>query len=237
MDTIEEIQISPLFDFSSFFNTGYLSDCMIYFGAKEDHPTDSVKAHVLVLANGSRFFYDSFTSQMREDKERVFYATVNPMNLLRRVLRYLYNGQISYEFDETMALLKIATYYMIDVLKIELQNQINSITDPNLYINLVNQCYDNQIEDQLPYLSQFIIKNYNSYDIQTLSDSYDVMAFAAIIRQVQLPIDKLISDITAFLGDFEADEEELAALNKLLFDYNTEDKRKAFEKSKPKWIK
>ena len=234
-DHNQEVLISPLFDYTDFYNSGFLSDVKLKI---KDGP--EINAHILVLANSSKFFYSMFTGDMQEAKSHYAELKHNPGNLLSRVIRYMYNGKIDWEYSETMALYSIARYYQIDSLLNLIQERLEQIVTPENVMQLVDQCFDKKLLEELRYIERFIVKFYDKIKLQVLSDNLDVITFANILGSPELPVQyssqDLINTISSFLGEYQFEkEEEREALLKLL-NRNDPQLKNAIQTIKPYWI-
>ena len=198
----QRVELSANWNYSSFFNNKFLSDCTIKFDGTE------MPAHIFVLANGSDFFYDMFRSDMKEATTHIVEITHNPMNLLPRAIEFLYTGKISYKSSELMAILSIARFYRIDQLIKAILDEIDRTATKDDILSYVDQCYDQSFSNELEYISQFITKFYSKYTISELSDKLDVKTFVLVIKPLKLNTDQLISTLTEFLGDYDLNEDE-----------------------------
>lgn len=246
MEQQTEIRISPIFDFRHFLDSGVLTDCTIYFGNQSDPATEQLRAHVLVLANGSEYFYDAFTSKMGEEKSRAIEITRNPMNLLMDVIKYLYNGQLSYDFNQIMSLYEISLFYGIRELQAQLNAHVRELIgfssekiNKDILFQLTDQCFDNNLNSAITMIPDLILNHLNEFTLEELSDKLDVATFVTIMRKLREKDDNLkyedfVVKFNTFIGDYECSEEE--KLNIASFLDTFPDIQKQFSKVKPVWL-
>ena len=92
-----------LFDFGDFFENQMISDCKI---VTEDQT--EIPAHRVILANSSKTFFNYFTADMEESRTGIVKASFNPNGLLRKVVKYMYDGVIQIDLDNWVDLYAIS---------------------------------------------------------------------------------------------------------------------------------
>ena len=232
----EDVHICPRFDYNDFYDSGFLSDVKLKI---KNGP--EINAHIIVLANSSRFFYSMFTGDMQEARKHYAELKHNPGNLLTRVIRYMYTGKIQWDFEETMSLYSIARFYQIDSLLHHIQQQLEKIVTAQNVMQLVDQCFQEHLLDELRYIERFVVKYYQELKLEDLSDQLDVLTFANILSSPELPkkftSQELVETITNFLVDYEFEkDEEREALLKVLRTKGDSGLKDAITNLKPYWV-
>lgn len=244
----KNLTFHPLFDYSSFVDREFLSDCEIRFSDGSDSP---IKCHTIVIANSSKFFYNAFTSDATEEtKTGIVYVDNNIMGLFRKIINWMYDGLIDFTEQELMPLLFLADFYIIDGLKNILLKHIGiNATNPFKLMQYADQCFQFQLPKQLKLLEPYFADLYKSgaLSIPNISRSLDVISFINVLNmRKDLSIETKIRDMTEFLNDpvtgkkwnLEEDEEEIKALKKF---FNIKDpkisKAISMHVLKPYWFK
>ena len=228
----QAISIPSDWDYSSFFKNDFLADCTICLSDVE-----KMKAHVFVLANGSGFFHDMFLGDMTEAKTHVVKITHNPLNLLPKVIEFLYTGKLEYSFNEVMALLSIARYYKIDQLEKELKTTIENRIKAEDVFPLCDQCFELELTNELEFMAQFISKFFDTFNIEEISDRIDVNTFVLAVKPLKKKPQDLIQLVTKFLGSYNLSEvpsEQEAILS--LFDPTQSGLKDLFTKANVSWV-
>ena len=232
----QEIVISPIFDFSSYFKDSILTDCELLVHDSPNGPvTSNIRAHRLVLSSSSEFFYNAFTSGMKESVENRIDIFSNPLNQFPRVVQWMYNGTIDITEENFIPLLNIAHTYGIVQLESDLKSYLESRLNVDILMKLVNRCYDLECQDQLQVLEPYMADLFNQIPIQMLSDALDVDTFISVITKAGLPVEDRIKKTTEFLGSYELTDEEKDHLFKIIGDL-TPDVRQLVRQYKVTWL-
>ncbi|OHT02081.1 BTB/POZ domain containing protein [Tritrichomonas foetus] len=220
----------PIYDFSNFCcDDQKLADCQLILPSGE-----IIKAHILLLANSSEFFYNAFTSGMTEQVKREVNIKVNPMNLFPKVIQWIYSSQIQVEENEIMSLFSIARVYGINSLYNLLEEKIKQKINPNNIYDYINQCYDNELTSELLFLTQYIAYFLPQLNLQSLSDNLDVPTFCQVLEKCEIEPEKKMTTLTTFLGNYQCTESDMEAIVQL-FDPKNPLTRAAYKKLKPSW--
>lgn len=216
----QELFLAPLFKFGEFFESGLLADCEIHVHQSMDDPEyQIIRAHRLVLANSSDFFHNSFTSGMIETETGVVDVYTNPNNLFPVVVKWMYDGSLAFDPSQIMSLLSIAHNYGIRKLDIELNKVLEKNITPETILSYVQQCFDNELSDELKGLEPYLAKYLMDIPIGELSDALDVATFARVLEKSSLTNEQKVPLIREFLGDWDpSDEEKDALFGALKFD-------------------
>lgn len=218
-DLVSHVEYFPIYDFSEFEGENPpLSDCKLILNDGE-----IIESHTLVLARGSQFFESAFTSGMAEDVNREVNITFNPQNLFPSVVKYLYSGLINVENDQIMSLFAIAKYYGISSLYNEVSEYLQTQTDGNNIIQLIQQCYEYELQSELDYLIPRIVQLLPSIDVGVLSDNLDLKTFCRILQQFKAMPNQKIELITSFLGDYQCTEQDIEEINPIFNSNNNTD--------------
>ncbi|KAH0795457.1 BTB/POZ domain containing protein [Histomonas meleagridis] len=237
MNFQRDLIFTPLFDFKPFYNDGFLSDCEIRVHDNQyDASYVSIKSHVAILSNSSDFFFNSFTSEMDEQKTGIVHVYDNPSGLLQKVIEWMYNGQISFTDNELMPLIHISKIYGIRTLDAVLSRYLDTHVNPQIILNYASQCFEYELADELKLLELYFVKFFDKITITNFTNSLDVITFTNIIKRVNIDYPKKIKILNEFLGDFKCDKEELAAL-KTVIPPNNKEAVRAAKKLHPYWYK
>lgn len=202
MELEQEYAISPLFDFSDYLKTGFLSDVTLYFYTEANAPSnpqenvDYIKAHSIVLANSSVYFRSCFSDEKTaEATSRKAYLEATPMQerrLMLRVIRYLYNGKIEFEFCEIPSLLYISNYYGIKVLEQEIiatiVREIHPAQNKQPLWDLIAQCEQgNKFLDLAlsTITANLILPNFNNFTPGELTKYIDTPNYIFLLQKVE----------------------------------------------------
>ncbi|EAY01872.1 BTB/POZ domain containing protein [Trichomonas vaginalis G3] len=235
-----EIDLDPLWDFLDYYKTGELADCTIVADGKE------LKCHQIVLANGSEFFKDNFTSgdTFKGSSERRIDITVNPEGKLEKVIEFLYCGQITLSEDELMPLLEIAIFYRISILKALITEQLDKITDHNKIMNMFTECFDKDYSNATKVFPTYIAKFYNKYSKKQISDCLDTDCFLNTLLLLKMKSKDMATEILSFFNDFnffqdEATKQAHDTFMKFIQDSvkDNNDLTKILKSKKPEWFK
>lgn len=151
----------------------------------------------------------------------------------------MYTGKIRFENSEIMSLYSIARFYKIESLEKDVQNQIEKICSKETILDLVDQCFDQELVSELKFLEQFIKNFIKEIDIKVLSDKLDVKTFAhsLCLAKDSFTSKELLDTISQFLGEgyeFENEDEQNALLE--LIDVKNKELVKLAKEQKPYWI-
>lgn len=233
MDYYKDLNFNPKWDFSSLKDDNdFLSDCVLHISQGGDEE-EKIPAHISILANSSEFFYNTFTSNMIEATTGKVTIKDNPMNLFPRVVNWFYTGQINFDSNEIMSLIFIARNYGIYLLEKTLLIKLENLINQRTILDFVNQCFSQELPDELKMLEVHIAKYIDKVAMNNLSNALDVKTFAHALELTDFPNEKKVKLINEFLGDWECDEEEKSALSKCL-QHNKDLPRLA--KANKKWL-
>ncbi|EAX92653.1 BTB/POZ domain containing protein [Trichomonas vaginalis G3] len=172
------------FDFSEFFDKSLVTDCLIKF---EGSSSAEIRAHKLILANSSNFFFNMFTGQMDEERTGTVNLVYNPDNLLQEAIRWMYNGKKFYEDYDIEKLLKlyaVSAFYTIENLQNDLKTVISQKIPQLKMLNYCDFCYKQGLSETLNYLAVLIGENFEKYDdISKMSDILDVRVYALALQK------------------------------------------------------
>lgn len=237
-EQFRKIYFHPIFNYEEFLDEGKLTDCTIVVSEGVEK-----KAHCLILANSSEFFFNAFTSGMEEEKQRRVKITENTNDTFIDILKWIYSGKIIINDENVMALLHMARFYGVSNLTSVVENWLKQfITGDSFNIEktkkYIEQCYTSNLSTELEYLTPFIAEHFDEFEIDYLSNQLDVKIFAKIMNLTSFPIDRKIEIVTEFLGDYALeDEEEKAALLSIIESHkNDKSFRVLITKNKPSWI-
>ena len=245
MDFSQEIVLAPLFDFLEFYDNQTLTDCIVYIG-EDKESSEAIHAHILVLANSSGFFYNVFTGDMEEAKTHEVHVQFNPKNLLPKIIRWMYNGKLTFETEEEekneiIPILAISNFYNIEKLKKHCQNRIEEYfsgdKNPSLIFDFIDQCFEYELSHELKFLEGYMATNFEKLDINKISDSIDVQTFINIIKKrAKMTNREKIDSITKFIKDYDftGKENEMNDLC-LLLDRSDKQLKEILNHEKPKW--
>ena len=223
MEQFQDISIFPRFDFKSFYKNQEFTDCEVII-EDEDSSVSIVKAHIIVLANSSQFFFNVFTGEMDESKTHQVHVKFNPMNLLPKVIEWMYDGNLFFESDEQekeqkIPLLAIANFYTIDALSRYLFESIEKTNSPSEILKYIDQCFQFSLVNELRALEPIIAINFEMISIDMLSDALDVPTFINVCKLIGFKSnEERIKTISSFIKDYDftGHEDEMENLSKLL---------------------
>lgn len=235
MQKQEEFFINSKFDFSGFLESGFLSDCELRIFYSENEFT-SIRAHRYVISNSSDFFFNTFTSEMQEDITGIVHLRKNPDNMLPKVIHWMYDGRIQFEWDDLVPLLEIAQYYSIRKLYDDVMKLLDEKIDEKNILVLVRKCYALQFDNILSnVLEDYLALFFRKIPISELSEELDVFEFANVIRKVNMELEEKVNCISIFIGDYQTNDQEKNSL-KRLFDKNTIGLKKIVQKNNVDWL-
>lgn len=228
------IYFDPIFDYSEFrLENGHLYDCTIDLGDGQ-----LVPAHQLILSTTSDFFFNAFTSGMSEQETRHVKLDVNPGNVFPTVLNWMYTGEIEITTDNVMALSAIAQFYGISVLIGHTETMIESSVreDCKILIKFIQDCFEMELVEELDRLVPLIAQHFTKFDIQELSDNLDVRTFCKIREMLGMQLSEKVACTTAFLGEYDADENERKILNEMFRGQNIQTIQVIQSRGQHNWI-
>ncbi|KAK8866248.1 hypothetical protein M9Y10_009207 [Tritrichomonas musculus] len=238
MDYQAELYLNPYFNYLRFYKEGKLTDCELVF--PEENEIAPIKAHAIILANSSDFFLNAFTGNLGEAKSGKVQMTDNPMNLLPKVIEFLYSGKLEYTEGEVMSLLHIANAYFIQSLQHRMHCHLNSTLNHQNIYEFANQCYQYELEaelvDKKEGLVPYFVKFFDKLNIENLTQTLDVITFCYILEGLNKPYEETFRILDQFIGpEWKCDKEEKEACGKL---FNTGDPkvRNFLAKKKPTWL-
>ena len=199
MDYKAELYYNPLFNYLDFFRNEELTDCEIVFPGTNLPP---IKAHAIVLANSSVWF----RNLLRPGKTETFDVYENPMNLMPKVIEFMYSGKLEYSNDQVMALLHISNTYIIPALQERMIAHLNStVNHDNIYM-FADKCYQFGLEKELTeVLVPLFISNFQLLSIQNLTKNLDVCTFCLVLKGLSDTMynpEKKIDLLDRFIGDW-----------------------------------
>ena len=233
----QELSFEETFDYIEYYRNQKFSDCKVII-TNEDGSETTINSHIIILSNASEFFYNVFTSNMQESKEGIVRLSVNPLNLLPRVFEWMYSGELLIENSEQLlALLEISTFYVIDQLRQELINIIESNIDPPALFQFTGECQRQGYTNIMQLFYSIYVKLYQAgkISIAEMSENLTCVDFAAFIKKLGLSNENAIPLITEFYGSYEgSDEEKLALVHSL--DTSDHTLRRKLFAIKPPWV-
>lgn len=150
----------------------------------------------------------------------------NPENLLEKVVKFLYNGELDYKMEEIPALCEIAIDLTITVLQDELAKHIRAyFAEKECLKKLVDIRYQKEYRLTLEWLQTILTENFRFFTVAEWSALLDVSTFCGVLANVKdgdqllKPEDRL-AIIKEFLGEYNFPdpkemENEKAALRDL----------------------
>lgn len=213
MDYSCDINYKDTFNYEKFFTSGNLSDCELHIHqSKEEQSYTVIKAHKVILANSSLFFLNVFTAGMEETQTGIAEIYQNPYNLIPRVIDWMYTGKIDFTIKELMPLFNIAHVFEISQLESQMNQILEQKINKSTILNLVKECYDNELPQELQTLIPHLASLFNDLQISDLSELLDVCTFAKVIKLTKLSTEDKVLKINEFLQDWKPSEEEKDAL-------------------------
>ena len=234
MNKQEEIFLNSNFDYQEFLHSGFLSDCEIRVFRNETE-YEPIKSHRYILSNSSEFFFNIFTSGMKEASTCIVSAKVNPENLLPKVISWMYDGKLSFDFEQVVPLMAIARCYVIPKLTSELHKFLNNNLKSSNVLRLVKKCYDLELPSELEALEKYLTKYLLEIPIEDLSNELDVFVFARIVKNASISTDLKIKIISKFLEGYETSINEKEALASV-FDASENDLKQILEENNVNWL-
>jgi hypothetical protein len=215
--TVEQklIAYNPIFDYIEFLEKETVWDCRIIFADGSE-----MKCHKLILANSSKFFFNAFTGDMAEQSTGIVQIQFNPENLLQKVIRWMYNGDIKYDDKSLMQLYAVVHFYGIEVLKADVEKKINEVVNDENVLEYANSCYEMDLQESLNALAPIIGKNILNHDVNKLSEILDVRVYSLAIKESGLSDEAKLKNMKEFLGDYELNEDEKQMLRDSLSNPN-----------------
>lgn len=240
MDYRTELYLNPLFNYLDYYKNGKFTDCELIFDDPNQPP---IRAHAAILANSSAFFKNALTGSMAEAKSGQLELFENPMNLMPKVIEFMYCGRIEYTDEEVMSLLHIANTYFIPALQERMTTYLKSnVSHDNIY-SFANQCYQYELESELmdpnEGLVPLFIQNFDKLSIKNLTKNLDVITFCKILEGLspaEYDVEKKISILNEFIGnEWKCDEEEKKACLSL-FNIGNSKTRNLLSKGLYSWL-
>ena len=96
--------------------------------------------------------------------------------------------------------------------------------------------YEMELGEELDRLVPYIAHCFRVFDIQELSDNLDVKTFCKVREQMDMPLGDKVAYTTRFLGDYEADAEELVILNEVFRGQNQSAVAALIRTNRHRWI-
>ncbi|KAH0787642.1 BTB/POZ domain containing protein [Histomonas meleagridis] len=149
---------------------------------------------------------------MKEASTCIVSAKVNPENLLPKVISWMYDGKLSFNFEQVVPLLAISRCYVIPKLTSELHKFLNNNLNSSNILKLVKKCYDLELPSELEALESYLTKYLLEIPIEDLSDELDVFVFARTVKKATMPTDIKVKLVSKFLGEYETNQNEKEAL-------------------------
>lgn len=188
---------------TEYLDSAFLCDCEIqlYADLSDDRPSDVIRAHRVVLANSSDFFYNSFTSGMQESTTGIVKVCGNSPSSSRSVIRWMYGGTLDYDRSDALNLAQVCHDWSIPALEPFFFEQVQAMVSLDNIIDLLAKCFDEKLPDVLPLLVPFMARFIHEIDIGRLSDACDVATFAAALGHSNLHNKEKVALINRFLAD------------------------------------
>lgn len=237
MDYQAELYYNPLFNFLDYFDNQKFTDFEVVFPSTNQPP---IKAHAIILANSSGWVRNILDTGM----SRKFEVYDNPMNLMPRVIRFMYNGQIEYTNEEVIPLLHISNTYDIPSLQTRMVAHLKANVNHDNIFTFSNKCYEYRLKDELinpDYgLVPLYIANFSRISIKNLTTALDVCTFCLILKGLnpnEYNTEAKFDLLDKFIGDsWECDAVEKKACHDL-FDWGDSRVRALFSSGKYRWLK
>lgn len=214
----QKINYAPIFNYKEFLDNSTNSDCEIQLNDGKA----PIKAHKLILANSSTFFYNMFTGQMTEAETGTVEIEYNPGNLVREVINWMYDGKIDYDDKENVKKLlqiyAISAFYGVSVLQEEIEKIFKQKINPQNMLENCEICYENELNETLNFLAVLIGKNLKDYDVKQLSDILDVRVYAIALKNAEGDNEFKLQHMKDFIGDYEMKDEDKVNLKYALKD-------------------
>lgn len=201
---------APIFDYSEYLENGVICDCTIECRGAQ------YKAHRVVLANSSTFFYNAFTSGMTEEEKRVVKVSDRFADMFPKVLNFIYTGAIDVEEHEIIPLLEQSEYLGITSLGQCLCSIMDPIITEETLLAYIRQCYDTGCKLALERLVPYMAKFFNTISVKDFSDALDVFTFCLVVKSLELPGDEAVGILNAFLDGYTPNEQEKARLDSVV---------------------
>lgn len=216
MDYTCDLYYRDIFNYEDFSTSGDLSDCELHVHQnKEDQTYTVIKAHKIILSNSSIFFHNIFTAGMKESQTGVTEIYQNPYNLIPRVINWIYTGKIDITMKELMPLINLTHILGISKLESVVLNILEERINKSTILNLVKECYDNELPKELQTLIPHMAALFNDLSISELSETLDVTTFAQVIQLTELSTEDKVLKIIDFLQDWKPSDEEKSALSQV----------------------
>jgi hypothetical protein len=130
----------------------------------------------------------------------------------------MYNGRLHYQFCELISLVELSQYYGIDQLHALLEQRLKAIDDKPTLSILIRECFDKGCAYSLSLLEDALVRHFQEFEIEELSDLLDVGTFARVLGRTETDNVWRIALIETFLGtEYTVDkpEEKKALFNAL----------------------
>jgi hypothetical protein len=188
---------------TEYLDSAFLCDCEIqlYADLSDDQPCDVIRAHRVVLANSSDFFYNSFTSGMQESATGIVKVCGSSPSAFRSVIRWMYGGTFDYDRPDALNLAQVCHDWSVSALEQFFVREIQAMVSLENIIDLLAKCFDEKLPDALALLEPFLAGFIREIDIARLSDACDVATFAAALGHSNLANKEKVAMINRFLAD------------------------------------
>lgn len=211
-----------VFDYLHFLREEKITDCVLEIVTSQG--VIEKKAHRMILANSSEFFFNAFTAEgMIEEQKHTVRLEQNPKDLLTVAIDFIYGKQIEFQEKDLMPMYQIAAFYGITNLQNQIKRKMDEyITSSKKLMKFVNQCYDEELPSSLSALVPLIASFYKSFDMRDLSNALDCQTFVKILESECLESINLLDkskDITSFVGENPNDDvtnDDKVALSRLI---------------------
>jgi hypothetical protein len=205
---VVEFNWDEIFDYDWSLNPEVLTDCTLILS-----DTERIRAHRGILASSSQFFSDAFTAGLRETHTGEVVIQSNPGNIFRKAVHFMYTGRIEIEVHDAVPLFEVSVIYGIPALK----SAVESIVDKNItsaiLIEMVRDCYEMNCAESLSWLTPYIVKFFNDYSIQDLTQELDIIVFSDVLKALTMGFNEKKRLVEEFLGDTVPTEEQKRALD------------------------
>ena len=173
---------------------------------------------------------------MQEESTGIVIMKKNPDNMLQKVIRWMYDGEIRFDWEDVVALLEISQYYSIPQLNSDVMKFLDTNINEKNVLVLVRKCYELELDDILDdILNDYLALFFRKIPIQELSDELDVFEFAKVVKKVNLGLEEEVRCIMNFIGDYETNDQEKNILMKI-FDNNTAELKEILENNNINWL-
>ena len=237
MDNTFTLSLNPLFNYKEFYDKQILCDCVLIVESEDDEPVvlGEIKAHSVVLANGSTFFFNIFTGGLEESRSGEIHYKSKNLKLIKKVIDFLYTGNLPFEQKDLMMLYHIASDFEVQSLTQMLTDYMKSVFSSSNVLFFVNQCYENELIQELKdIMEDYIATFYRSLSIANMTQALDVITFTHVLLKIAPKEEDSFKALSEFIGnDYICDDEEKRACASL---FSKKDKNVVAKLKNVSWL-